>query len=151
MNAEIKAKLDELDRKINELGEKTKDDLDTAKIKATYAKDEAKEKIEEKKKEYRGSIEALKENLRMSAEKVEGRASAELLKAQMNIDVAKERVAAKKEAYDKAKMEEYIDEVIMYAESCVELSILAAKEAKLAVLEAVAAQTEYEERYGVEQ
>ena len=42
------------------------------------------------------------------------------------------------------KYEKNIDETIEYASACIELSILAASEAKLAALEAVAAEQEYE-------
>ena len=68
----------------------------------------------------------------------------------MNMDVAKENLAAKKEAYDKYKMEEYINDTVEYTEACVELSILAAEEAKLATLEAIEASKEYEDKYGNE-
>lgn len=66
----------------------------------------------------------------------------------MNIDVAKEKLVEMKEEHDKAKMEEYICDIVEYAEACVELSILAAEETKLATLEAVAAEQEYEDLYG---
>ena len=138
---EMKAKLDELDKKMSELGENT---IDAVKLNGMYAKEE----IEEKAKKHKGNINALKENIRIFAEKAKGKASSELLKAQMNIDVAKENLKAKKEAYDKAQMEEYICDVIEYAEACVELSILAAEEAKLATLEAIDASVEYDEKYG---
>ena len=95
MKEEIKARLDGLDKKMDELGEKTKDKIDTAKIKTMYAKEGAKEKIEEKKKERKGNIVAIKENLKLSGERIKGKASAELLKAQMNIDVAKEKITKK--------------------------------------------------------
>ena len=148
MKEEIKAKIDELGAKVNELAERTKDSIDTAKIKTMYAKDEAKERIEEKKEEHRGNIAAIKENLKLSADRAKSKASSELLKTQMNIDVAKEKLAEKKEAHDKAKLEEYICDVLEYADACVELSVLAAEEAQLAVLEAIAAEQEYEELYG---
>ena len=64
------------------------------------------------------------------------------------MDVAKEHWTEKKEAYDKAKMEEYINDMVEYAEASVELSVLAAEEAKLATLEAIASQMEYNEKYG---
>lgn len=50
----------------------------------------------------------------------------------------------------KAKMAEYIDDTIEYAAACIELSLLAAEEAKLAILEAASAEQEYEEKYGEE-
>ena len=138
---EMKAKLDELDKKMSELGENA---VDTVKLHGMYAKEE----FDEKAKKHKGNINALKENIRILAEKAKGKASSELLKAQMNIDVAKEKVQAKKEAYDKAQMEDYICDVIDYAEVCVALSILAAEEAQLATLEAIEASAEYDEKYG---
>lgn len=141
---EIKAKLDELSVKMEDLGERTKEGIDTGKA---YAK----EQIDEMSKEHKGNIEAIKENMRLLSERAQSKASSELLRAQMNLDVAKEKIAEKKVAYDKSKMEEYINDTIEYAESCVELSILAAEEAQLATLEAIAAQEEYEELYGSEE
>ena len=141
---EMKAKMDALNAKMKDLGEKTKDAVDTVKIKGMYAKD----KIDEMASETKSNINAAKENFRVFSEKAKSKASSELLKAQMNIDVAKEELAAKKEAYDKASLENYIEEVIEYASACAELSILAAEEAKLAALEAVSAQKEYAEKYG---
>lgn len=143
---EMKAKMDALNAKMKDLGEKTKDAIDTVKIKGMYAKD----KIDEMASETKSNINAAKENFRVFSEKAKSKASSELLKAQMNIDVAKEELAAKKEAYDKASLENYIEEVIEYASACAELSILAAEEAKLATLEAVQAQNEYDEKYGNE-
>ena len=143
---EMKAKMDALNAKMKDLGEKTKDAVDTAKIKGMYTKD----KIDEMASETKSNINAAKENFRVFSEKAKSKASSELLKAQMNIDVAKEELAAKKEAHDKASLENYIEEMTEYASACVELSILAAEEAKLATLEAVQAQNEYDEKYGNE-
>lgn len=58
------------------------------------------------------------------------------------------RIKCKKEAHDKASLENYIEEVAEYASACAELSLLTAEEAKLAALEAVSAQKEYDEKYG---
>lgn len=144
---EMKAKMEALNAKMKDLGDKTKDSIDTVKIKSMYAKD----KIDEMANESKSNINAMKENFRIFAEKAKGKASSELLKAQMNIDVAKEELAAKKEAHDKASLEAYIEDVTEYASACAELSILAAEEAKLATLEAVSAQKEYDEKYGNEE
>lgn len=144
---EMKAKMEALNAKMKDLGEKTKDSIDTAKIKSMYAKD----KIDEMANESKGNINAMKENFKIFSEKAKGKASSELLKAQMNIDVAKEELQAKKEAHDKASLEKYIEEVTEYASACVELSLLAAEEAKLATLEMVSAQQEYDEKYGNEE
>lgn len=144
---EIKVKIEALNAKMKDLGDKTKDAVDTAKIMGMEAQDKVNEAIAETK----SNVNAMKENYRIYSERVKSKASSELLKAQMNIDVAKEELAAKKEAHDKASLEGYIDDVTEYAAACVELSILAAEEAKLAILEATAAQKEYDEKYGSEE
>ena len=141
---EMNAKFAELNAKMKDLGEKTKDAVDTAKIKGMYAKD----KIDEMASETKSNINAMRENYKFFSEKAKSKASSELLKAQMNIDVAKKELAAKKEAHDKASLEKYIEEVAEYASACAELSLLTAEEAKLAALEAVSAQKEYDEKYG---
>lgn len=87
----------------------------------------------------------------MSSDRAKSKVSSELLKAQMNMKVAKEQLVAKKEAYDKFKMEEYINDTLEYAEACVALSVLAEEEAELAILEAIDASIEYDEKYGSEE
>ena len=141
---EIKEKMEALNAKMKDLGEKTKDSIDTAKIKGMYAKD----KIDEMASETKSSVNAMQENYKIFSGKVKSKASSELLKAQMSIDAAKEELAAKKEAHDKASLEKYIEESIEYASACAQLSMLAAEEAKLAALEAISAEEEYEEKYG---
>ena len=144
---EMKEKMDLLNEKMKSLGEKTKDAIDTAKIKGLYAKD----KIDEMASETKSNINVARENFRVFSEKAKGKASAELLKAQMNMDVAKEKLAEKKEAHDKESLEKYIEELTEYASACAELSILAAEEAKLAALKAIEAEQEYDEKYGNEE
>ena len=145
MNREdLKNKMESLNAKMKDLSDKTKDSIDTIKIKGMYTKD----KVDEMVSNTKGNIATMKENYRIFSEKAKSKASSELLKAQMNIDVAKEELAAKKAAHDKASLESYIEDVTEYATACVELSLLAAEEAKLAALEAVAAQQEYDEKYG---
>lgn len=144
---EINAKFAELNAKMQELGEKTKDAIDTVKIKGMYAKD----KIDEMVSETKGNVNSMKENYNIFSQKVKSKASSELLKAQMNIEVAKEELQTKKDAHDKASLEKYIEEVTEYASACTELSLLAAEEAKLATLEAISAQHEYDEKYGNEE
>lgn len=144
---EMKEKMDMLKEKMKDLGEKTKDGIDTAKIMGMYTKDKIDVAIDETK----SNVNAMKENYRIFSEKAKGKASSELLKAQMNIDVAKKDLAEKKTAHDKASLEKYIEDTTEYASACIELSLLAAEEAKLAVLEAAAAQKEYDEKYGNEE
>ena len=84
------------------------------------------------------------------SERGKSKISSELIKAQMNLKVAKENIQNRKEARDKEKLSKYIDNQLEYAEQSVALALLAAEEAKLAFLEAVEAQMEYDEKYGEE-
>ena len=68
----------------------------------------------------------------------------------MNFKVAKENIEAKKEARSKEKLSKYIDDELEYAEQSIAFALLTAEEAKLAFLEAVEAQSEYDEKYGEE-
>ena len=141
---EIKEKLNTINQKMKDLNEKIKESADTVAVVGMETKD----RIVDKVKDTKGDIEALKENYRLSADRAKSKFSSELLKAQMNIQVAKEMIQDKKEAYDKEKLEEYIDNEIEYAGDCIAMSLLIAEEAKLAFLEAIEAQKEYDEKYG---
>ena len=65
----------------------------------------------------------------------------------MNLESAKTEIASKKELHDKEKFEKYIEDIIEYSNVCVNISMLAAEEAKLAKLEAIKAQIEYDKKY----
>ena len=52
------------------------------------------------------------------------------------------------DGWSNEKLEKYIEEMLEYSESCITLSELATEEAKLAKLEAIKAQKEYEKKYG---
>ncbi len=144
--AEIKAKMDELNLKMKELGEKTKDNIETLQIKGMYAKD----KIDKLTNETKSNLNVMQENYRIFSEKAKSKASSELLKAQMNIDSAKVQIADWKEARNKEKLEKSIEDMIEYTEACAILSQLSAKEAEATMIEIVKAQAEYEEKYGKE-
>lgn len=72
----------------------------------------------------------------------------ELLKAQMNFKVTKQNMQERKEARDKEKLSKYIDDELEYADQSIALAFLAVEEAKVAFLNAVEAQQEYDEKYG---
>lgn len=148
MNKEERdAKLEELKEKMSKLTDKIKDSADTMKIVGMEAKD----KINVAAQETKSAINAMKENFALYGNRASTKLSSELLKAQMNIDEAKKNIIARKEAQDKEKLAKYIDDELEYASSCIELSLLAAEESKLAFLEAAEAQKEYDEKYGKEE
>lgn len=143
---ERQQKIDEFNKSMKEFGDKVKDYTDTVAISGMYAKDAIDAKIDDAK----SALAAAKENARIISERGKSKFSSALIKAQMELNVAKENIAEKKEARDKEKLSKYIDDELEYAESSLQLAFLAAQEAKLAFLEAVAAQKEYDEKYGEE-
>lgn len=143
---ERKEKMVDFNEKMQKLNAKIKDSTDTAIIVGMEAKDVLSKKMDDAK----SGLEAAKEQCRIASERGKGKISSELLKAQMNFKVAKENIQERKEARDKEKLSKYIDDELEYAEQSVALALLAAEEAKLAFLEAVDAQREYDEKYGEE-
>ena len=118
---ELKEKLENLNKKMEGLKNKAKDTMDTAIILGLEGKD----KIDDAIKETKSNINALKENYIILSKSVKGKASAELLKAQMNIDVAKKEIEKKKEIHDKKELEKYIESLVEYTQTCIILSELA--------------------------
>ena len=143
---ERQQKIDEFNKSMKEFWDKVKDYTDTAAISGMYAKDAIDAKIDDAK----SGLAVAKENARIISERGKSKFSSALIKAQMELNVAKENIAEKKEARDKEKLSKYIDDELEYAESSLQLAFLASQEAKLAFLEAVAAQKEYDEKYGKE-
>lgn len=139
-----KEKLEELKDNIDTIGDKVKDTAETIQIKGMYKKDD----IDAKLKDAKGSLEAAKQNTKRVHERGKSKLSSEMLKLQMNFEETKKNLADKKEEKNKEKLEKYIDDKIEYSEDCIAAAILAAKEAKVAFLEALDAELDYEEKYG---
>ena len=142
-NDELMKKIEELEKKWKELEANLVDASETAYLKALDAKDDLGKVMEDAK----SSLSAATENATMFFERAKSKVSSELIKAQMNIKVAQEEMAAKKYAKDKAKLEEYIKDHMEYAETCQVLAKQLIEESKLSIVEAAAASKEYEENY----
>ena len=74
-------------------------------------------------------------------------ATLEMLGRAKSVKVAKENMQERKEARDKEKLSKYIDDELEYADQSIALAFLAVEEAKVAFLNAVEAQQEYDEKY----
>ena len=142
-NKEIQEKIAELSKEIDKLGSKIKDEGETIAIKGLYAKDDLEKFADNTKK----SLEETKDDLKDLSEKSKNKLSLGLEKLEETLKNEKEKLELKKEARDAEKLEKYINNKLDYAKDAVSLSLLAAKEAKEAFLEAVEAQIEYDELY----
>lgn len=142
-NKEIQEKIAELSKEIDKLGSKIKDEGETIAIKGLYAKDDLEKFADNTKK----SLEETKDDLKDLSEKRKNKLSLGLEKLEETLKNEKEKLELKKEARDAEKLEKYINNKLDYAKDAVSLSLLAAKEAKEAFLEAVEAQIEYDELY----
>lgn len=91
---------------------------------------------------------AAEENLRLAQENTEAKRSALMLHAQMNVKNAKEKVAAHKEAVDRAAQEAIILDLLEYADACQEIAYAYALEAENALSEAASEIADYTEKFG---
>ena len=133
----INAKLDELNAKLKESAEV-----------ATNKGYDAKDTLDAKIAEAKDTVEKLKDRSKSYADQLRGKMSDEMNQAHLRHESLRETLRERKEANDAAKLAKYIDDMLEYSDDCVELSLLFAAESKLALLEAMLAMEEYDEKYG---
>ena len=83
-----------------------------------------------------GDIAAAKENRRIRKERAESKRNSARLRAQMNVNAAKERIAEKKKAKEQAKREDRALDLLDYADRCQALAMTMTLDAEHAILEA---------------
>ncbi len=140
----FKEKMEQAQKKMADIKAKLADKAETAQIAGMLAKDELDKKMEELK----SNATAATESARIVAERGKGKVNSELIKAQMNIAQAKAELEEKKEAHDKHSQENYIHDLIDYAESCQSLAAQLMAESDLAMLKAETESRAYNEKYG---
>ncbi|MBR7058821.1 MAG: hypothetical protein IKI35_08825, partial [Stomatobaculum sp.] len=89
-----------------------------------------------------------KENARLLREQRDSKVDSVKLRTQMKVDNAKSKVAARKEALDKAAQEEWILDLLDYANGCYEMAYAWALEAEYTMMEAAYEIDYYNERFG---
>ena len=135
---------------------KAKVDADAAKVKAAFTLDQATAEniasaptgINEIQKQTAGDVAAAAENVRLMSERRDATINAAKLRTEMKVNAAKEKIAAHKEAIDKAAQEELIVDLLDYAEGCYEMACAWALEAEAAMMEAAGEINDYTEKYG---
>lgn len=149
---EIAADMEALDQELaaldEEIEKQIESDIEDVDAALDLFSDAVNEQIDDDIATINGHVNAAKENHRLAKERRDSKINAMKLKAQMNINAAKAKIAEKKDAKDKAKQEQRIIDLLTYAESCQKLALASALEAELTILEAAAEAADYAEKYG---
>ena len=95
-----------------------------------------------------GDINAAEENIRLAKERKDSKIYAFKLKAQMKANALKQKIADRRAEKDKAAMENYILDLLDYAEACQQVAFAAAIEADMTLLQAAEVAAEYNEKFG---
>lgn len=95
-----------------------------------------------------GTVNAAKDNVRMAKERRDSKINSLKLRAQMNVNAAKAKIAEKQASRDKAKQEQRIVDLLDYADNCQKLALALAIDAEMAILEAAAEAADHAEKYG---
>ena len=147
VDAKLDAGLDEAEAKVKADAAKVKDALTLDQATAESIAD-AHTGINEIQKQTAGDVAAAAENVRLMNERRDSTINAAKLRTEMKVTAAKEKVAAHKEAIDKAAQEELILDLLDYAEGCYEMACAWALEAEAAMMEAAGEINDYTEKYG---
>ncbi len=125
--------------------------IDAVKTSAKQAEGENRQKVEETMETAKSNVNAARENVRLSSERSRSKIGAELLKAQMNADHIRDEIAKAKAEHDKNKAQRALDDAEDYAAASMEVALLAIDEAHYAVMQALDAKLDFEEKYGAVQ
>ena len=136
-------KLANLSVKLGELSEKAAAASEDARVYRELRKEAIQEKISTAK----GNVAAMQENARLAEEEQKGKIRSAMLKARMTVKAKRED---RKDARDKRRLENYIDDEINYILDCYDAASFIIADAQLSILEVADALKEYEERFGGE-
>ena len=134
--ANLSVKLDELSKKAAAASEDAK-----------VYRELRKEAINEKITTAKGNVAAMQENVRLAEEERQGKIRSALLEARMT---AKAKHEDRKDARDKRRIENFIEDEINYILDCYDAAAFLIADAELSILEVADAWQEYDERFGGE-
>ena len=136
-------RLANLSVKLAELSQKAAEASEDAKLYRELRKEAIADKISTAK----GNVAAMQENARIAEEERQGKIRSALLKARMT---AKAKREDRKDARDKRRLENFMDDEILYIMDCYDAAAFLVADAQLSILEVADALQEYEERFGGE-
>ena len=156
LDAKVNAQLDKVDAALDEAADKVDASIAKGKEKMEKVKDflntdvtEIGAKIQKAiDDQVEGDINAAEENVRLMRERADSKRNAVRLRAQMNVENAKAKIAARREAIDKAEQEAWILDLVDYAERCQQLALSWAVEAEYTLMEIAYEINDYLEKYG---
>lgn len=165
VDAKLDAKADELDAKLDAQADKISAGMDSAeakleagaaKAKAAMTLDKAdaesianeKTGVDAIQKQTAGDFAVAEENARMIRERRDAKCSNAKLRTEMKVKAAKEKIAVRREELDKAAQEDWILDLLDYANSCYEMAYAWALEAEYTMMEAAYEIDYYTKRFG---
>lgn len=165
VDAKLDAKADELDAKLDAQAEKISAGMDSAeakleegaaKAKAAMTLDKAsaesianeKTGVDAIEKQTAGDFAAAEENARIIRERRDAKCSNAKLRTEMKVNAAKEKIAVRREELDKAAQEDWILDLLDYANGCYEMAYAWALEAEYTMMEAAYEIDYYTKRFG---
>ena len=153
IDAKIDAKAEEVSAKAEEVGVKVEQGAAKAKSALTLDKATAEAvaneptRLAELEKRTAGNFAAAEENARLIRARRDAKCSNAKLRTEMKVNAAKEKVAERKEARDKAAQEDWIIDLLAYANSCYEMAYAWAMEAEYTMMEAAYEIDYYNEKF----
>lgn len=165
VDAKLDAKADELDAKLDAQADKISAGMDSAeakleagaaKAKAAMTLDKAdaesianeKTGVDAIQKQTAGDFAVAEENARMIRERRDAKCSNAKLRTEMKVNAAKEKIAVRREELDKAAQEDWILDLLDYANGCYEMAYAWALEAEYTMMEAAYEIDYYTKRFG---
>ena len=165
VDAKLDAKADELDAKLDAQADKVSAGMDSAeakleagaaKAKAAITLDKAdaesianeKTGVDAIQKQTAGDFAVAEENARMIRERRDAKCSNAMLRTEMKVKAAKEKIAVRREELDKAAQEDWILDLLDYANGCYEMAYAWALEAEYTMMEAAYEIDYYTKRFG---
>ena len=160
-NASVDAKLDAQAETISNQMDKAEAKMEenAAKAKAAMTLDKATAErianeatgLDKIQKETAGDFAAAEENARLIRERRDAMCSNARLRTEMKVNAAKEKIAERREALDKAEQEAWILDLLDYAEDCYEMAYAWAAEAEYTMMEAAYEIDYYVDKFGVKE
>lgn len=165
VDTKLDAKADELDAKLDAQADKVSAGMDSAeakleagaaKAKAAITLDKAdaesianeKTGVDAIQKQTAGDFAVAEENARMIRERRDAKCSNAKLRTEMKVKAAKEKIAVRREELDKAAQEDWILDLLDYANGCYEMAYAWALEAEYTMMEAAYEIDYYTKRFG---